>query len=92
MHSQRRGNRHPVDQLGDIRQQIKTLQEREQVLREELFATGDLIGDEFEAEIRHSAQQRLNDQAAIKLFGRVTLAPFLRRIEFDVVRLRRRED
>ena len=41
-------NRHVVDQLADVRQQIKRLQEEETYLRNELEQPGaDLNGDEW---------------------------------------------
>lgn len=53
-------NRHPVDQLGQIRETIKTLQEREKALREEISAAmggaDSLGGDEWIA--RQSMSER----------------------------------
>jgi hypothetical protein len=49
----RKGNRHPADELADVRAGLKRLQEREGELRALLLAkNADLVGDEYSAEIR----------------------------------------
>jgi hypothetical protein len=86
-----RTNRHPADALADVREEIKALQQREDVLRQELLASDDRIGTEWEATIHSRAQERLDTGAVIKHFGKSTLRPFFKRIEFAQIYLKRRE-
>jgi hypothetical protein len=87
----RDGNRHLVDRLADIREQIRQLEHHEQTLRAAVLARpDDLTGDEFKAEIRHAEQRHLDAQAVIRHYGRTALAPFFKAISFDIIRLRRR--
>lgn len=66
-------NRHPVDQLGQIRETIKHLQEREKELREEISeAMGDadsLGGDEFIASQSVSSRKGAIDTKAMEAAG-----------------------
>lgn len=81
-------NRHPVDELGDVRRRIRELQEREAELRRTILAGEcDLTGDECEAEIVDKVHERL-DEAALKLeFGMTRLRPFLQTKPFQMVRV-----
>src|SRR5262245_319434 len=46
-------NRHPVDELGDVREQMKLFEQREKDLREHILThSEDLVGDEFAAYIQ----------------------------------------
>jgi hypothetical protein len=85
-------NRHPADALADVRDEIRTLQQREDVLRQELLASDDRVGAEWEASIHSHTQERLDSRAVIKHFGAATLRPFFKRIAFQQVRLQRRGD
>jgi hypothetical protein len=80
-------NRHPADALADVREEIRALQQREEILRQELIVSDDHIGAEWEATIHNRAQ--LDTGAVIKHFGTATLRPFFRHIEFKQVRLKR---
>ena len=85
-------NRHPVDALADLRAEIKALQERETALRQVLLVDdADLVGNEWQAEVRPWRQERVNTKTAIEHFGRPALAPFLKVIESDAVYLKRRK-
>jgi hypothetical protein len=85
-------NRHPADALADVREEIRQLEEREQVLRLELLRRGggDRIGDEWEAQVRHFEQQRLDTAAVIRHFGRNALREFFKNSVFDAIYLKKR--
>ncbi len=58
-------NRHSVDQLADVRAQIKALQEREAELRDALLQMAEacgpkIAGDEWEAEVKETQTTRLD--------------------------------
>ena len=84
-------NRHPADELADVRADIKQLELREEELRRALLADGaDRLGVQWEAAIQDRAQERLDAKAAIEHFGTAAMKPFLRKIEFRVVKLKYR--
>jgi hypothetical protein len=86
-------NRHPADALADVRQEIRQLEAREQELRSKLLQCGgdDLAGDEWEAQVKHFDQQRLDTPAVVKHFGREALQPFFKSTAYDAVYLKRRQ-
>ena len=85
-------NRHPADALHDIREEIKHLKQREEELRTQLLAPdADTVGLEWEAQINHHEQERLDVKGAIAHFGREALQRFLKAVEFEVVRLKPRK-
>jgi hypothetical protein len=84
---QRSANRHPVDELGDIRSQIKALKAREEELRRAVIESGDMIGDDYEAGLKHSVQQRV-DLPALKVALGERLRPFLREQVCDQLRVK----
>ena len=86
-----RQNRHPADQLADVRAEIRALQQREDELRRQLVESGDLTGAEWKAQIVNRTQERLDCDAVIKHFGKTALQPFLKRLEFEQVYLKRRK-
>jgi hypothetical protein len=70
MTSNGKTNRHPTDELADIRGQIKTLQERESELRAMLLnGDCDLTGDDYVAVIRIMPCPRLDVQALREHLG-----------------------
>src|SRR5262245_26399609 len=74
-----RTNRHPADQLAEIRSTIRNLEEREAILRAELLADGaNRRGDEWEAVIKVRKIERLDVPAARRALGTRLLQPFLR--------------
>jgi len=84
-------NRHPADELADVRDEIARLEWREAELRNVLLADGaDRLGVEWEAAIRHGTNERIDVKSAIKHFGSAAVEPFLRRTDFCAVRLKRR--
>ena len=83
-------NRHPVDQLAELRDAIKNLQAREEALRRQLLETDDLKGAEWQAELRVCRWERLDKAALLKEFGRATLRPFLKMSAFTQIFVKRR--
>ncbi|MEY9183137.1 hypothetical protein ABIG06_004718 [Bradyrhizobium sp. USDA 326] len=72
-------NRHPVDQLADVRAEIKLLREREQQLRAEILRTGDMIGDDNEATLTEMATERVDLELMKQELGMITVRPYLRK-------------
>jgi hypothetical protein len=68
----RNGNRHPVDELADVRDEVRHLQEREGELRKVLLQPGaSLTGDEYRAEVRDwSKRQALPYERIVERFGK----------------------
>lgn len=66
-------NRHPVDQLADVRAQKKALEEREEALKAEISklmgSANHLGGDEFIAIQSVSTRKGAIDEAALKSRG-----------------------
>jgi hypothetical protein len=66
-------NRHPVDRLFDLREQIKALQEEADGLRTDIMRTADYVGAEYMAVPKTSEQKRL-DRPALELeFGKARI-------------------
>jgi hypothetical protein len=83
-------NRHPADELADVRAEIKQLEDREAQLRNALIADGaDRSGVQYEAVIFEQRQERLDTKAVIEHFGADALRPFYRKITCKTVRLKR---
>jgi hypothetical protein len=86
-------NRHPVDELADVRAQIRRLQTREAELRDTILAgTCGLIGDQHEASVRISESERVDVSALRKELGLERLRPFLRATSIKTVRVSEREE
>jgi hypothetical protein len=84
-------NRHPVDALGDIRAEIKRLQEEETYLRAELEQPGaNLKGDEYEARLDRKSSARLDRKLVEAKFGRKALDGCFKSSEFTTITLWRR--
>jgi hypothetical protein len=80
-------NRHPVDQLADVRAEIKRLEATEADLRRSLLVEGaDLEGEEFRGSVNVSSQNRLNREMLEKRFGSEAVAECC--IPIEVVYLR----
>ena len=81
-------NRHPVDELADVRAEIKNLQARESKLRETLLADdADLSGGEHFARIDVTKQKRLERKLLEKRFGKEAVAECCTEIVITMVRL-----
>jgi hypothetical protein len=85
-------NRHPVDQLGDVRAEIRRLQEREEALRLQVIeGKCSLVGDEYRARIKQQSSNRLDLYALRKHFGD-RLAPFRENRTVDAVYVERKDE
>jgi hypothetical protein len=63
-------NRHPVDRLFALREQIKQLQEEADTLRNDIMRTGDYVGDDYLA-VPKSTDRRILDREKLELtFGK----------------------
>lgn len=84
-------NRHPADQLADVRAQIAALKEREDTLRHDLMLPGaSLQGDDFVAEIATSERTSLDGPAVRKEFGDERLKRWLKTTKATTVRVKPR--
>ena len=80
-------NRHPVDRLGEVRDQIRVLEEEEKELRATVLASpDDLAGAEYRANVRRHTQTKFDYTEARKALGR-TLDPFTRKITVIALRV-----
>jgi hypothetical protein len=83
-------NRHPVDQLADVRAEIKVLREREELLRNEVLENKvGLVGDEYEATLSQSIIERVDVALMKRELGMRFLQPFLREQVVNTVRTKR---
>jgi hypothetical protein len=94
-------NRHPVDELADVREELRRLEAREKELREMLLADGadligddligdDLIGDEWRARRIDSSQRRLDQVKLVARFGEGAVDECRSPITCAVLRLKKR--
>lgn len=67
-------NRHPVDRLFDVREQIKALENEERALKADIMDSGDTNGDEHVAMIKHSSRNLLDRPLLEARFGRAEVA------------------
>jgi hypothetical protein len=88
MTSPSEANRHPADELADVRAEIKRLKAREAELRALLLRAGDvadLAGDEWRATMRSAWSTRLDLPAALARLGKALL-PFVVKIDVKAAR------
>ena len=82
-------NRHLVDELADIRAEMKRLEAREAELKAALTVDGcNLNGDEFEASVTRATAERVDTAALRKYLGEDGIKPFLKRSETVTVRVK----
>jgi hypothetical protein len=85
MNETRLTNRHPADELADVRAQIRSLQERETELRTTILnGKCSLAGDDYIAVVQTRPQNRVDIPALRKHFG-AALKPFMRAREVTQV-------
>jgi hypothetical protein len=86
-------NRHPADELADVRADIKRLELRELALRQQLVESpaADRAGELFIAKVSPYTKQHLDAAALRRHFGEAALAPFYRQPGGAVVRLSRKK-
>jgi len=80
-------NRHPVDRLSDLREQIKRLQEDEKDLRAAIIASGDFVGSEFIAILKESKQNRLDREKLNVKFGKAAVDTCCKEVEVTTLNL-----
>ena len=86
-----KANRHPADQLADVRADIAKLKNLEAMLRQALLAPGaDLIGDEYVAQINRSEVFRIDATLVRKLLSPVELDAVTKKAPLTVVKTVRR--
>jgi N-methylhydantoinase B/oxoprolinase/acetone carboxylase alpha subunit len=84
-------NRHPVDQLADVRVQIAALKAREDELRKLILSgEADYRGDEWWADITTQSAKRIDTAAVREAFSEERLAPFMRESVTKTIRLKPR--
>lgn len=72
-------NRHPVDELGEVRAEIKRLEARERELREAVLrGECDKLGEDYRATIKEHVRNSLDSAAVRAEFGAERLRPFFR--------------
>ena len=62
-------NRHPVDRLFDIREQLKALEAEEKALRADILESGNVNGDEHVAMVKESVRKLLDRPELERRFG-----------------------
>lgn len=66
-------NRHPVDRLADLREQIKLMQAEADELRSDIMRTGDYVGADYMA-VPKTTVRRLLDRPTLELtFGKAAV-------------------
>jgi hypothetical protein len=86
-------NRHPADELADVRGEIERLERREQELRSYLLShPDDRVGSEHVAMVGSQRRKRVDLKALADEIGVSLLARFTRYASCAVVRLRGRSE
>jgi hypothetical protein len=84
-----RPNRHPADELADVRSEIRRLQEREEALRAHLLEhPEDRVGDDYTVSISSQSRKRVDLKRLADEIGASLLARFTIFTTSLVVRLR----
>jgi hypothetical protein len=72
-------NRHPVDELADLRKQNRQTEQRIEELRKLIISGAcGLVGDEHTAILKVRTGQRVNIRELQRAFGAKAVAPFVR--------------
>jgi len=81
-------NIHPVDELAALREEIASMQERADEIRDSLLAEGaELAGDFHTARITEAKRETLDKKALIEAFGEKIIAPYLKVTTYKVVKI-----
>ena len=84
-------NRHPVDELSDIRAEMKRLKAREDEIRDDILeGRCGLVGDQFDARVTNSESERVDTAALRKEFGLERLRPYLKKSVTRTIRISER--
>ena len=82
-------NRHPVDELADIRERMKPLKRREEELRQMILDHEcEAEGEEYAAAVSVTVRENLDQAKLIKEMGMKVLRPFMRTSEIRTIRLK----
>ena len=83
-------NRHPADEMGDVRERIAEFKEREAELREILIAAteAERVGEEWIAHVSEQHKKLLDCEALTEHFGAEALQPFMRESVVTVLKLK----
>ncbi len=86
-------NIHPADELAAVREEIKILQAREDILRAAMLSGSDedREGRNYRAFIQASTRETLDKEALIAEFGRNKIEPFLKKTDVKSVKLAKKE-
>lgn len=89
-----RTNRSDVDRLGDIRSEIRALQDEEAAIKERLLARDEKVmaGDDYVAVVGGHQRRSLDTQAVIAWYGEKELGKFMRTTDVTTLRVRQRGD
>ena len=90
--SKKSSNRHPVDRLSDVREQIKLLEAEEKSLRQTIIDTGDTVGLEFVAMIKSNEQKRLDRPTLEARFGKAAVDECTKPVSFQTLNLFRKAE
>lgn len=69
-----KSNRHPVDRLAEVRQEIKALKEIEDALRAEIISSKSFAGSEHIAQLNVSNRSVLDRKKLEATFGKVAVS------------------
>lgn len=84
-------NRHPVDELADIRDEMRKLKVREEIIRCMLIdGACSQNGDTHVATVRTAVIERIDTEALKKELGMQVLRPYVRKAEMTTVRTKAR--
>jgi len=83
-------NRHPADEMHDVKERIAEFEEREAELREILIAAteAERVGEEWIAHVSEQHRKTLDREALTEHFGAEVLQPFMRESVATVVNLK----
>jgi len=83
-------NRHPADEMGEVRERIAEFEEREAELREILIAAteAERVGEEWIAHVSEQHRKLLDREALTEHFGAEALQPFMHESVATVLRLK----
>ena len=86
-------NRHPIDELADIREKIALLKEREQALRQAILrGSCGLVGDQYKASIMTAMGKRIDTDLLRTLLTNEGLALILKPTRTIYVKTARKQD
>lgn len=88
----RSSNRHVVDRLFDLREQIKALQAEADMLRSDILRTGDFVGVEYMAVPKTANQRRLDRPTLEMTFGKAAIDACCKDVEVTTLNLFKKAD